>query len=88
MARLRDSKGVQYLVQLLRHPGRAFAAVDLATDAGDPERARQSVSRAVKTTIERLDASHPELARHLRATVRTGVESIYLRDPRAPVFWE
>lgn len=85
---MRDSKGVQYLARLLRHPGRSFAAVDLAADAGDPERARQSVSRAVKATIERLDESHPGLAQHLRATVRTGVESVYVRDPRAPIVWE
>ena len=88
VVRLRDSKGVQYLVRLLRSPGRAFAAGELAGDAADPERARQSVSRAVKTTIDRLEESHPGLAEHLRATVRTGVESVYLRDPRAPVVWE
>ena len=88
VVRMRDSKGVAYLVRLLRHPGRAFPATELADDTADPERARQSVSRAVKATIERLDESHPGLAQHLRATVRTGVESVYVRDPRAPVVWE
>jgi tetratricopeptide (TPR) repeat protein len=160
VARLRDSKGVRYLAELLRHPGRELHALDLVTgrthadDAGaggtvlDPvakegyrrrlqdlreeideatafndlaraeraqvemdhliteltaavgmgkhdgrtaseaERARQSVSRAVKGTVERLADANPALGEHLRSTVRTGVYSAYVPDPRAPIAWE
>lgn len=86
VARLRDSKGLQYLAQLLRRPGEEWQAVDLA-GGGDPERARQSVTRAVKGAIERLGDAHPMLGEHLRSTVRTGVSSTYVPDPRAPLTW-
>ena len=55
--------------------------------ASDAERARQSVSRAVKGTVERLGEAHPALGHHLRSTVRTGVFSSYVPDPRAPITW-
>ena len=149
VVRLRDGKGVRYLVSLLRQPGHEVHALDLvgertgvggldaaaksafrrrledlrdeldeaaarndlgrtaqaqedidrllaeasAAVAGggsraDAERARQSVTRAVKGTIERLAEGNPALGLHLRSTVRTGVFSIYVPDPRAPIVWE
>lgn len=169
-ARLRDSKGLRYLGQLLRTPGREHHALDLvvgggrgarpvdlevvpggAGDAGvvlddkaksayrarledlreeldeaaagndlgraeraqteidfllaelagavglggrdrraasDAERARQSVTRAVKGALERVAEAHPALGDHLRSTVRTGVFSAYAPDPRAPITWD
>jgi hypothetical protein len=56
--------------------------------ASDAERARQSVTRAVKGAIERLAEAHPSLGEHLRSTVRTGIYSAYVPDPRAPIVWE
>ncbi|MDQ3898638.1 MAG: hypothetical protein M3326_15580, partial [Actinomycetota bacterium] len=154
VVRLRDSKGVRYLVRLLRQPGRELHALDLvgggsddaestltpevkaayrarmrdlrdeldeatanndlaraaraqdeidglvaelsAVVAGhgpggttsDAERARQSVTRAVKGTVERLADADAALGLHLRSTVRTGVYSSYAPDPRAPIVWE
>ena len=86
VARLRDSKGLQYLARLLRNPGQEIHAVDLAA-VSDSERARQSVTRAIKGTIERVDAAHPSLGEHLRSTVRIGVLSAYIPDQRAPIIW-
>ena len=153
VVRLRDGKGVRYLVSLLREPGRELHALDLVGESGaaagtaldpaakaayrqrlddlreelddatadndlerasraqehidrlmtelaaavggghgraasDAERARQSVTRAVKGTVERLAEANPALGRHLRSTVRTGVYSTYAPDPRAPIVWE
>ena len=56
--------------------------------AADAERARQSVTRAVKGTVLRLGEAHPALGDHLRSTVRTGVFSSYVPDPRAPIIWQ
>ena len=87
VARLHDSKGLRYLAQLLRDPGREMRAVDLAATS-DPERARQSVTRAVKGAVERVAEAHPPLGDHLRSTVRTGMLSAYVPDPRAAITWE
>ena len=87
VARLRDSKGLRLLAQLLRSPGQEPHALDLAA-VSDAERARQSVSRAIKGAIERVDGAHPPLGEHLRSTVRIGVLSAYVPDPRAPTVWD
>ena len=87
VARLRDSKGLRFLAQLLRNPGQEVHALDLAP-ASDAERARQSVSRAIKGAVERVGDAHPRLGEHLRSTVRTGVFSAYVPDPRTPITWE
>ena len=87
VARLRDSKGLQYLARLLRNPGQEFHALDLAA-VSDSERARQSVTRAIKGAVERLAEAHPPLGDHLRSTVRTGMLSAYVPDRRTPITWE
>ena len=45
--------------------------------ASDAERARQSVTKAVKEALDRLSDADPALGRHLRDTVRTGIFSSY-----------
>nr|MDQ3642151.1 transcriptional regulator [Actinomycetota bacterium] len=55
--------------------------------ASDSERARQSVTRAIKGAIERLGEANAPLGDHLRSTVRTGIYSAYLPDTRAPIDW-
>ena len=87
VARLRDTKGLRYLARLLRNPGQEVHALELAP-AADAERARQSVSRAIKVAVERVSEAHPLLGEHLRSTVRTGVVSAYVPDPRAPITWD
>ena len=55
--------------------------------ASASERARASVTRAVRQTMTRIGAHHPELGEHLSRTIRTGTYCAYLPDPRAPAEW-
>jgi hypothetical protein len=50
------------------------------------ERARQSVTKAIKATIDRISRQSPALGRHLAAHVRTGAYCVYAPDP--PTLWE
>ena len=49
------------------------------------ERARKAVTNRIADSIRRVEALHPELAAHLRRSVRTGRTCTYLADP--PVTW-
>lgn len=51
------------------------------------ERARQAVTKALKSAVKRIDACSPALGRHLASTVRTGTFCSYTPDPRVPVDW-
>lgn len=52
----------------------------------DPvERARSTVTKQVRGAIQRIAAVHPQLARHLENTVRTGRYCSYV--PEGPVHW-
>jgi hypothetical protein len=55
--------------------------------ASASERARASVTRAVRQAITRIRSHHPSLANHLDRTLRTGAYCAYLPDPRAPMRW-
>jgi tetratricopeptide (TPR) repeat protein len=52
------------------------------------ERARLSVTRAIRLSMARIGEHSPELGRHLDATIRTGSYCSYRPDPRAPMHWE
>jgi hypothetical protein len=52
------------------------------------ERARASVTRAVRQAMERIRAHHPPLGAHLERAIRTGTYCAYLPDPRVPVAWK
>jgi hypothetical protein len=55
--------------------------------AGDPvERARKAVSMRIGAAIKMIDGVHPSLARHLRASVRTGRHCVY--EPEHDVSWQ
>jgi hypothetical protein len=54
---------------------------------GASERARVSVTKAIRSTINRLGTELPELGRHLAATVHTGSRCVYQPDPRAHRTW-
>ena len=58
--------------------GRSRRTGDLA------ERARTAVTWRIRDAIRRVEAVHPELGRHLRASVRTGSFCSYApeEDPR------
>jgi len=163
--RLRDTKGLAYLAELLRNPGREFFAPELArvgeehfgcdarpleADTGplldrrakaeyqrrledlredlheaersnDPERvakareeiefltgelaratglggrdrkaasaverARASVTIAIRTTLKRISEQSPALGHHLASTVKTGKFCAYTPDPRSASSW-
>jgi tetratricopeptide (TPR) repeat protein len=51
------------------------------------ERARQSVTKAIKGALDRIDGADPLLGAELRYAVRTGMLCSYLPDPRDPARW-
>jgi non-specific serine/threonine protein kinase len=56
--------------------------------ASATERARISVTRAIRGALDRIRAQSPLLGRHLDATIRTGAYCSYTPDPRVPIQWE
>jgi hypothetical protein len=55
--------------------------------ASNAERARVSVTKAIRATIKRIAEHDADLARELEATVRTGVFCVHAPDPRRPLEW-
>lgn len=55
--------------------------------ATSAERARVSVTRAIRNAIGRLEETNPALARHLDNSVRTGTFCSYAPEPRVAVRW-
>jgi tetratricopeptide (TPR) repeat protein len=55
--------------------------------AGADERARVSVTKAIRSAINHLGEQLPDLGRHLTATVHTGSRCVYQPDPRVPHRW-
>jgi tetratricopeptide (TPR) repeat protein len=73
---------------LIRELARAFGLSGVARRAGGAsERARASVTRAIRQAMARIGLHHPELGQHLARTIRTGTYCAYLPDPRAPAGW-
>ena len=99
---LHDVRGLRYLAYLLVRPHQPIASteIDACARAGrtrvpavaDPaiarERARVNVTRGLSAALRRLEPHHPELAQHLRATLRAGAFCTYTPDPRLPASWE
>ena len=55
--------------------------------AGDPaERARTTVTSRIRDALGRIETAHPDLGRHLRASVRTGTFCVYA--PERPMVWD
>lgn len=57
------------------------------TSGSTSERARQAVTKALKSALARIAAEGPSLSRHLASTVRTGTYCRYDPDPRLPIIW-
>lgn len=73
---------------LIRELARAFGLSGRERRAASAsERARASVTRAVRQAMARISEHHPELGEHLSRTIRTGTYCAYLPDPRAPAGW-
>lgn len=52
------------------------------------ERARASVTRALRYAVSRIGEHHRSLGDHLEQTLRTGTYCSYVPDPRLPTTWE
>jgi len=93
LTRLKDSKGLRYLAQLLRHPGRELTATELAfgpdggamaTDAGEPvldAAARAAYQRRLRELREELDDAEASNDLGRASALRTELE--YLTDELA-----
>ncbi len=56
---------------------------------GSPaERARVSVTRAIRSALARIHEHSPALGDHLERTIHTGTFCSYAPDPRAPADWQ
>lgn len=51
------------------------------------ERARVSVTRAIRQAIARISDQHPRLGEHLDHAIHTGTYCAYQPDPRTPTRW-
>jgi tetratricopeptide (TPR) repeat protein len=56
--------------------------------SSDSERARASVTRAIRQAMTRIQEHHPRLGEHLDRTIRTGTTCGYLPDPRMSAAWK
>jgi len=56
--------------------------------ASAAERARLSVTRAIRAALKRIGEENPDLGKHFEATVRTGTYCSYKPDPRVPMSWQ
>ncbi len=54
----------------------------------DVERARVNVTRSISRAVQKLDKVHPELARHLDQTLRTGTFCTYVAEPATARTWD
>ncbi|MGH9287888.1 MAG: hypothetical protein ACRD0V_06270 [Acidimicrobiales bacterium] len=71
---------------LIRELRRAIGLAGRSRRLGDEgERARKTVTARIRDSLRRIDDRHPELARHLRATISTGVTCRY--QPAGDVAW-
>ena len=55
--------------------------------SGPDERARVSVTKAIRSAIGHLAEQLPDLGRHLTAAVHTGGRCVYQPDPRTEQRW-
>lgn len=73
--------------QLLRELSRAVGLGGrVRTTGSTTERARTSVTKAIRGSIERLGAADGELGRHLAQSIKTGVYCRY--EPQEPWAWD
>jgi hypothetical protein len=65
----------------------AYGLGGRARRTGDPaERARTTVTSRLRDAVARVERVHPDLGRHLRASVRTGLFCSY--QPERPIVWD
>ena len=73
---------------LIRELSRAVGLNGRPRRAGTaPERARVSVTRAIRHAMSHIHRHHPPLAEHLKRAIRTGTYCVYLPDSRITAPW-
>jgi tetratricopeptide (TPR) repeat protein len=76
------------MAMLIRELSRAVGLGGRDRAAGSAsERARLSVTRAIRLSMARIAQHSASLGDHLEATIRTGTYCSYRPDPRVPVDW-
>ncbi|MHC5021822.1 MAG: hypothetical protein ACYTGX_17275, partial [Planctomycetota bacterium] len=55
---------------------------------GAVERARQSVTKAIRSALKRIAGESETLGRYFDSTIRTGTACRFDPDPRHPVDWD
>jgi tetratricopeptide (TPR) repeat protein len=84
----RASQGEAERDFLLRELASAVGLGGRARRTGSPaERARVSVTRALRQAMAKVGSHHPELGQHLNHAVRTGTFCAYCPDLLAPIAW-
>ncbi|HEY5846390.1 MAG TPA: hypothetical protein VIT42_06335 [Microlunatus sp.] len=74
---------------LVRELSRAVGLSGRGRRAGSAsERARASVTRALRQAMNRISGHHPQLGEHFDRTIRTGTYCSYLPDPHTPARWD
>ena len=74
---------------LVRELARAYGLGGRHRSVGaTSERARASVTRALRYAVARIAEHHPALADHLARTLRTGTYCSYVPDARVPARWQ
>jgi hypothetical protein len=84
VARLKAERSalVEQLAQAVGLGGRGRVA------ASASERARLSVTKALRSATQRISAQSPDLGRHLDISLHTGTFCVYRPDPALGITWE
>lgn len=93
--RLRDTKGLHCLAQLLGRPGQLIPASLLLSgpvEAGgeiiaNAERSRVTVTKRIKAALKKIQEHHPSLGYHLATCIKTGHFCTYTPGPEQPASW-
>jgi hypothetical protein len=78
VARLHDERDALYA-----ELGAAVGLGGRVRAGGSAERARKAVTNRLRDALDRVEREDPELAAHLRASVRTGAVCAYRPEPRS-----
>ena len=74
---------------IVRELARAFGLGGRSRRASDAsERARVSVTRAIRQAMARIQHDNRQLGEHLDRAIRTGTYCSYLPDSRLPGVWK
>jgi tetratricopeptide (TPR) repeat protein len=82
---LRAARAREEMEAILREL--AAARKGAGRGASNVERARLSVTKAIRYAIRKVERLHPDLGHILTETVKTGIYCRYEPDPRRPIRW-